>query len=147
MDKRLILTVGLPRSGKSTWAKEQDFPIVSPDAIRLALHGEAYKPDEEGLVWWVAKKMVKALFLAGHGTVIVDATHVTEERRSYWADKDWCIKYYIIAPDLDLCLQRATFTNFPLDVVQKMYENWEPVYPTLEAGSCLCKDWMADNAQ
>ena len=29
----LLATVGLPRSGKSTWAKEQGFPIVSPDAI------------------------------------------------------------------------------------------------------------------
>jgi len=37
--KILILTVGLPRSGKSTWAAKKGFPIVSPDAIRLAMHG------------------------------------------------------------------------------------------------------------
>ncbi len=31
---RLILTVGLPRSGKTTWALEQGWPIVNPDSIR-----------------------------------------------------------------------------------------------------------------
>lgn len=126
-DKRLILTVGLPRSGKSTWAKEQDCPIVSPDAIRLALHGQTYKPDEEGLVWWVAKKMVKSLFLAGHQRVIVDATNVTKERRAFWHSTNWDLQYYIIEPDLDLCIERATQSNFPIDVINRMYDNWEKV--------------------
>lgn len=40
--KKLILTIGLPRSGKSTWAKQQGCPVVNPDSIRLALHGKAY---------------------------------------------------------------------------------------------------------
>jgi predicted kinase len=35
--QQLILTVGLPRSGKTTWAKQQGVPMVNRDAIRLAL--------------------------------------------------------------------------------------------------------------
>src|SRR5690554_6874569 len=31
----LICTVGLPRSGKTTWARKQSYPIVNPDSIRL----------------------------------------------------------------------------------------------------------------
>ena len=35
----LIVMVGLPRSGKTTWARKQGYPIVNPDSIRLAFHG------------------------------------------------------------------------------------------------------------
>ena len=41
-EKQLILTVGLPRSGKTTWALAQGYPIVAPDAIRLAVTGQRY---------------------------------------------------------------------------------------------------------
>lgn len=68
---RLLVTVGLPRSGKSTWAKQQGAPVVNPDAIRLALHGQAFLQEAEPLVWVMAKYMVEALFLAGHSTVIL----------------------------------------------------------------------------
>ncbi len=41
-EKTLIGMVGLPYSGKSTAARELGFPIVCPDAIRLALHGQRF---------------------------------------------------------------------------------------------------------
>jgi predicted kinase len=65
MSKKLILTMGLPRSGKSTWAKQQSVPIVSPDAIRLAMTGQRWVGELEDMVWVVAKYMVRSLFLAG----------------------------------------------------------------------------------
>ncbi len=37
-EQTLILMVGLPRSGKTTRARQIDHPIVNPDSIRLALH-------------------------------------------------------------------------------------------------------------
>ena len=83
----LILTVGLPHSGKSTWAKIQGHPIVNPDSIRLALHGQAYIQEAEGFVWQIAYLMAKALFIAGHGTVIIDATNISEKRRNQWIDR------------------------------------------------------------
>src|SRR5690606_41614342 len=77
----LIATVGLPYAGKTSWAMLQGHPIVCPDAIRLALHGERYLPAAERMVWVLAHYMVRALFEAGHHTVILDATNTTEERR------------------------------------------------------------------
>ncbi|GAF94425.1 unnamed protein product, partial [marine sediment metagenome] len=65
-NKKLILTVGLPRSGKTTWARKQGIPMVNPDSIRLALHGKAFIEEAEPMIWTIAKYMVRALFIAGH---------------------------------------------------------------------------------
>lgn len=84
MTKTLIVTVGLPRSGKTTWARKRGYPIVNPDSIRLAMHSQRFAERAEPLVWAVAVYMVRALFLAGHDTVIVDGCHVTGKRRDFW---------------------------------------------------------------
>jgi predicted kinase len=75
---------GLPRAGKSTVARTFGEPIVSPDAIRLALHGERFVASAEAFVWATAHLMVRALFKAGHPGVIVDATNVSQKRRDEW---------------------------------------------------------------
>jgi predicted kinase len=87
--RTLLLTVGLPRSGKTTWARKTGFPIVSADAIRLALHGQAFEPLAEPFVWAIARIMVRALFVAGHETVILDACSVTRARRDEWRGGEW----------------------------------------------------------
>lgn len=109
--KSLVITVGLPRSGKTTWAKEQGYPIVNPDAVRLALHGKRFLQDAEDMVWSMSKYMVKALFLAGHEVVIVDATNNTLKRRLVWYDlaktNGWKSYYKIITTSKEVCLARA----------------------------------------
>lgn len=102
----VILTVGLPYSGKTTWAEKQGHPIVSPDAIRLALHGQRYSTPAEPFVWAIASLMVDALFKAGHTTVIVDATNNTEARRKVWTDK-YQFKTEIFPASTEECIARA----------------------------------------
>lgn len=84
------MTVGLPRSGKSTWAKkyakETGAVIVNPDSIRLALHGKDFYGPAEPEVWKIVRIMVLSLFLSEHETVILDATNLTVERRKEWLD-------------------------------------------------------------
>ncbi len=104
----LILTMGLPRSGKSTWAKKQKYPIVNPDSIRYALHGQRFQTLAEPMVWAIAKIMVRSLFLAGHETVIVDATHMTVKRRDFWLDDKWKVKVKEILTVAETCIERAT---------------------------------------
>lgn len=105
--KILILTIGLPRSGKSSWAQQQGIPMVNPDSIRLALHGERFIEDIEPMVWCLAKYFVKSLFIAGHDTVILDATNLTKERRDFWESKDWiCHAKCFNTPKLT-CITRA----------------------------------------
>ena len=103
----LVLTVGLPRCGKSTWAKAQGSPIVSPDAIRLALHGREFIPLAEPFVWAIARVMVRALFLAGHEHVIVDATNNTKKRRLEWKSDAWILIHETFHDSADVCIERA----------------------------------------
>lgn len=104
----LVLTIGLPRSGKSTWSRAQGVPIVNPDSIRLAIHGQPFFAPAEPLVWTTAKLMVRALFLAGHDTVILDATNTTSYRRDEWASREWTRQYVCFDTPVAVCHERAT---------------------------------------
>lgn len=110
-DKKLILMVGLPYSGKSTMARELSSlygtPIVCPDSIRVAIHGKRYVAESEPLVWDVAKYMVKALFFSGHNRVILDATSTTNKRREVWQSPDWSVSEYYMRENKETCIDRA----------------------------------------
>lgn len=127
---RLILTVGLPRSGKTTWARQQDYPIVNPDSIRLALHGKPFIPEAEGFVWVISYLMVRALFLAGHDVVIVDATNATSKRREEWYKRfsDCKIEEKIFDTSKEICIERAKKGNREdlIPVIERMAEGEEP---------------------
>ncbi|MCK5651817.1 MAG: hypothetical protein KAJ42_10585 [Gemmatimonadetes bacterium] len=139
--ERLILMVGLPRSGKSTLALTYGYPIVCPDAIRLALHGKAFLKEAEFMVWPMAVLMVKALFRAGHEHVILDATNHTLKRRQFWYDAgDWAIGYVNCTAGKEECIARAQAeedrlsalslppSDFSLiPVIERMAEAWEDV--------------------
>ena len=124
---KLICMVGLPRSGKTTEAKKMGFPIVCPDAVRLAMHGEAFIPSAERMVWTMAEYMVKALFLAGHSTVILDATNTTIKRRNEWKSKEWNTEFVAINTSVEECLKRAKEVDFPEAVVLRMSNQFEPL--------------------
>jgi predicted kinase len=132
-DKLLILTVGLPRSGKSTWVDsafpDKNCPIVSPDSIRLALHGQEFISEAEPFVWAIAKVMVRALFISGHSTVIIDATNTTRERRSFWRSKSWNRNYEIFDTPKEECIERARNggKEFLVPIIERMAEGFEPI--------------------
>lgn len=129
-DQVLICTVGLPRSGKSTWARAQGYPVVNPDAIRRALTGQDFYGPAEPMVWATAGLAVNALFAAGHKVVIADATNVTGERRRAWptgARRAVCFKEFDTS--IDTCRARAADTN-RLDlvsVIERMAAAREPL--------------------
>lgn len=119
----LILNVGLPRSGKSTWAAKQGHPVVCGDSIRLALHGQRHCPSAEMMVWAIAKTMVKALFLSGHETVILDATNIRKGWRDQWKSDNWTLKLHLQISDPATCKERAIATQQEdlIPVIDRMY--------------------------
>jgi predicted kinase len=134
--KTLILCCGLPQSGKSTWARQQGCPVVNPDSIRLALHGKPFVALAEPFVWAIAKVMVRALFLAGHDTVILDATNTTRSRRDEWKSKDWCRHFQVFGgPEMrDVCIERAKHTAVDAEheaglvgAINRMADAFEPI--------------------
>lgn len=133
----LILTVGLPRSGKSTWAMQQGHPVVNPDSIRLALHGRPFAIEAEPMVWAIAYLMVLALFKAGHSTVVLDATNISEKRRDDWLSKDWQCRYVCFDTPAHVCIERARSLGQEelVPIIERMAADltWPAQGPTREA--------------
>ncbi len=130
--KKIHLTVGLPRSGKTTWARKQNVPIINPDSIRLALHGKRFEPLAEGFVWAITYVMVRALLLAGHDIVVVDATNITQKRRRLWIqtfqNPDCEVLFHFMATSKAKCIKRAEAINDKeiIPIIEKMAEQFEP---------------------
>ena len=142
----LIVTVGLPRSGKSTWVKEVTkqlhCPIVNPDAVRFAVTGQRFVKSAEPTVWMVVRYMVRALFEAGHNTVILDATNTTKERRRFWLDEcrqgfygdDARVSFVVFDTSAEVCKQRALDSGMEdlLPIIDSMDAGFESLDPVIE---------------
>lgn len=128
-DKLLIATVGLPRSGKSTWARSTPHPIVCPDAIRLAFHGQRFIGECEQWIWVFARTMVQALFMAGHDVVILDSTMMLRKRRDEWKSPRWLTVWKVIETPREECLRRARLLGDDeiVPIIERMAAQWEPL--------------------
>lgn len=138
---KLILMQGLPRSGKSTWARAQGYPIVDPDAIRLVKTGRRWWGPIEHEVWATARTMIRALFVAGHEIVILDSTAYTRWQRDQFKpslDIPWIRYIKHIDTPANVCCERAQMT-YPdlISVIKYMETKWEPVDFDVE-GIQLC---------
>lgn len=125
--KLLVITVGLPRSGKSTYARQLGVPIVCPDAIRLAVHGQRFLASSEPLVWSIARTMVLSLFHAGHDVVVLDATNITRRRRDEWDRPEWQRQFVVITTPANICLARAAGDLELEAVIRRMASSYEPL--------------------
>ncbi len=123
--------MGVPRSGKSTWVKTclETTPVVSPDSIRLSMHGHEFIAAAEAFVWATATLMVKSLFEVGHHTVILDSTNTTKDRRVFWESKDWNREIHVFETPVETCLERAIATEKPflVPVINRMSDGWQRV--------------------
>lgn len=88
-NQMIILTRGLPASGKSTWAKEMakytpNMVRVNRDEIRTQLYpGLDYRDINEELITEVETAMVRAALREGN-SVIVDAMHLQQRYVNRW---------------------------------------------------------------
>ncbi len=125
---RLVVMVGLPRSGKSTVVRElyqpKGYAVVNPDSVRLALHGQAFVPSAEPLVWAVVELMVDALLLAG-SRVVVDATNSTAKRREMWVRRG--AKFHMLGTPAVKCIERARAGGNEnlVPIIQRMSDAFE----------------------
>lgn len=130
---RLIIPVGIPRSGKSTFFRERwprPIPIVSPDEIRKYFGCFPFDPKREDEVWNTARCMVHTLFAAGAQEVVLDATNVSRGRRNHWRALDvWRRSFYQFNTPTEVCIDRAlkNAQDYLLPVIERMARNFEPV--------------------
>lgn len=126
----LIVTVGLPYSGKSLWANCQlGVTIVNRDSVRLALHGERYLQAAEEWIALLTRTMVRSLALSGNHTIIIDECNVTEKRRAQWAVKDiaWETKFLVFPTSREECIERALSVDDQriIPIIDRMAAEWE----------------------
>jgi len=87
--QKLIITRGLPASGKSSWAipwakEHPDSRVrVSRDDIRNML-GEYWVPKREGLITQIEDDAIWKAIVNGYD-VVVDATHITRKSVKRWS--------------------------------------------------------------
>lgn len=133
---RLILLVGIPGSGKSTWLSVNHildsrlFRIVCPDKIRKELYGDITDQSHNIEVWETAK--ARTINCLNDGiNVILDATNVaTSNRLSFIQGLPLCRKQAVLfKADPDQCWERIKKdidsgkdrSNVPEQVIYRMY--------------------------
>lgn len=90
-EKKILITIGLLGSGKSTWARQfakehPDTKIVCPDGFRLMLNGEyKYLPELDDIITASVFDTANNLLKAGY-SVIIDCGNLQEsaDRRAKW---------------------------------------------------------------
>ena len=140
--KQIIITIGIPNSGKSTWAGEQwranpyKVVVVNRDKIRELLFGyteaqihEYYtREDIQKLEKQVSKYEDTIIHeaLAEGKTVIVDATHLRAEyieRFKFW---NVPISFQWFDVDLDEAIRRNSNRNrqVPVEIMKKQFNQY-----------------------
>ena len=105
MERVLIMMIGVPGSGKSTYAKnlQKDFgfPIVSSDKVRGELYGDESNQSNPAVVFNLVYKRV-SYFLDQVGICILDATNCSRKNRRTAIKRLRPTKIFYILMDVDI---------------------------------------------
>lgn len=140
-NKTLILTVGIPASGKDTYIEKNNYtniPVVSRDVIRFQMLGNS-KDDyfsHEKEVWKEYVHQIQSHLDKGE-SVIADATHINEASRNKLLNAlnlegiDIDIIYFDVP--MATCLERNTkrtgLARVPDEAIQRMaHQLTEPTF-------------------
>lgn len=134
----VVLAIGLPGSGKSSWFKRHNISPLSSDMLRLLLFDDATEQGFQDLVFSNLRSMLKARLLARRPMNYVDATNLTPHDRHSWIKlaKDFGYEVQAVFFDvpLDVCLDRNHRRQRVVsdDVMRQMAEKLKA--PTFEEG-------------
>jgi predicted kinase len=106
----VVLAIGLPGSGKSSWFKRHEISPLSSDLIRSLLFDDPTEQRFQDLVFSNLRSMLKARLIARRPTNYVDATNLTPHERAGWIKlaKDYGYEVQAVYFDvpLETCLER-----------------------------------------
>ncbi len=132
------MLVGLPASGKSTWAAAQGWTVLSSDAIRHVLSDDVTNQNIHGRVFATMRYLLRQRIGIGMPVTCVDATHLTcAERRPYIEIAKWekCeVEAVFFDVPLEICVTRnaGRERNVPEDAMAMMAAKLQ--VPTIQEG-------------
>jgi predicted kinase len=102
---RLVITVGLPGSGKTTYLERLGVKAISSDEVRRLIADDAHDQSMNARVFSVVRYLVRQRIAAGRPVTYVDATHLTV----------WERKPYVILAQRYGCKLAALFFDVPVE--------------------------------
>jgi predicted kinase len=136
--QRIVVLVGLPGSGKSTYLDRLGITPISSDAIRQLLADDATDQTIHARVFTTIRYLVRQRLAIGRPVTYVDATHLTRgERRPYIkiAQRYGCrAEALFFDVPLEVCLERNRGRDriVPEDAMRKMAAKLVP--PRVDEG-------------
>jgi predicted kinase len=134
----VVLSIGLPGSGKSTWFKRHNILPLSSDMVRILLFDDATEQRYQDLVFSTLRSMLRARLLARRPSNYLDATNLSPHERRSWIKLAHDFGYEVHAVFFDVpaevCIERnrRRERNVPEDVMQRMASKLRP--PKFEEG-------------
>jgi predicted kinase len=122
----VVLAIGLPGSGKSSWFKRHNVVPLSSDMIRSLLFDDVREQRFVDLVFSNLRSMLKARLIAKRPMNYVDATNLTPQERQHWIKlaKDYNYEVHAVFFDvpLEVCIERHQRRDrvVPEDIMRRM---------------------------
>jgi predicted kinase len=122
----VVLAIGLPGSGKSSWFKRHNVTPLSSDLLRALLFDDPTEQRFQDLVFSNLRSMLKARLIARRPMNYVDATNLSSHERSGWIKlaKDYGYEVQAVFFDVpvEVCLARnqRRERKVPEDAMRRM---------------------------
>jgi predicted kinase len=134
----VVLAIGLPGSGKTTWFKRRGVTPLSSDLLRSILFDDITEQRYQGLVFSTLRSLLRARLIARMPWNYVDASNLAAHERRQWIKMAKGFGYEVHAVFFDVpievCLERNRKRERQVkeEVVQRMAAKLKP--PAFEEG-------------
>ncbi len=134
----VVLTIGLPGSGKTTWFKRRGVTPLSSDMLRSILFDDITEQRYQGLVFSTLRSLLRARLIAKMPWNYVDATNLSPHERRQWIKMAKSFGYDVQAVFFDVpfevCVERNSRRerNVNEESMRKMADRLRP--PSFKEG-------------